>query len=131
MKKILLSLLMLFAVFSLTGCRTSTILNVPDQPIIANSSKITNDDVFKAIVRAGASKGWMIRRVDEHTAIGTLNVRDHQAVVTIKFNPKEYSITYKSSMNLKYNAEKNTIHSNYNGWIQNLRNAINTQLSLL
>jgi predicted small lipoprotein YifL len=131
MKKIILSVLVLLAALSLTGCRTSNILNVPHQTVMTTKKALTNDDVFKAIVRAGASKGWIITRVNDNTATGTLNLRGHQAVVTITFNTKEYSITYKSSVNLKYNAEKNTIHSNYNGWVQNLKDAINVQLSLL
>ena len=40
-----------------------------------------------------------------------------------------YSIDYKNSLNLKYDSTKNTIHKNYNGWIQNLDNAIQVQLS--
>jgi predicted small lipoprotein YifL len=131
MKKIILSLLVLLATFSLTGCRTTTVLNVPHQSIMPTKKTLTNDDVFKAIVRAGASKGWIITRVDNNTAVGTLNLRGHQAIVTITFNTKEYSITYKNSTNLKYDAEKNTIHSNYNAWVQNLKNAIDVQLSLL
>ncbi len=131
MKKIILSIMLFLAILSLSGCRTANILNVPNQAIIANKTTLTNDDVFKAIVRAGALKGWVITRVDNNTALGTLHLRDHVAVVTITFNTKEYSIKYKSSVNLKYNAEQNTIHSNYNGWIQNLKHAIDTQLTLL
>ena len=56
MKKIILSVLVLLAALSLTGCRTANILNVPHQAIVTNKKALTNDDVFRAIVRAGASK---------------------------------------------------------------------------
>jgi hypothetical protein len=50
-------------------------------------------------------------------------------VVDIPYSAKSYSITYKSSSNLNYDGT--TIHSNYNGWVQNLHKAINTQLNTL
>jgi hypothetical protein len=60
---------------------------------------------------------------------GTLVVRDHKAVVDVNYDLKSYSIKYKDSTNLSYNGT--SIHSNYNGWIQNLDKAIRTQLSLI
>ena len=42
---------------------------------------------------------------------------------------KSYSIEYKASDNLRYDGQK--IHSNYNGWIQNLDKAIKTEIGLL
>ena len=61
--------------------------------------------------------------------MGTLNVRSHQAVVTIPYTTKTYSILYKDSSNLKYDAEKQTIHENYTGWIQRLDGAIRSRLT--
>jgi hypothetical protein len=62
---------------------------------------------------------------------GTLNLRSHTAVVTIPFSTKSYSILYKESTNLKYDAEKQTIHGNYNGWVQRLDNEIRARISTL
>ena len=59
--------------------------------------------------------------------IGTLNIRDHIAIVDITYNSDSYSITYKDSTNLNYNGTN--IHRNYNNWINNLDNAIKVQLS--
>ena len=53
----------------------------------------------------------------------------HTAIVEIPYTTKTYSIIYKDSTNLKYDAEKQTIHENYRGWIQNLDNAIKSRLS--
>ena len=114
-----------------TGCRTSPILNVPNQVIVAPSNKVTSNDVYKAIVRAGASLGWKMQKTSDGVILGTLNLRDHQAVVVIKYTKGNYSIMYKSSKNLKFDAEDQTIHSNYNGWIENLENAINAQVNFL
>ncbi|MBH0195685.1 MAG: hypothetical protein HP494_08855 [Nitrospira sp.] len=61
--------------------------------------------------------------------IGTLNLRSHQAVVSIPYTTKQYSILYKSSNNLKYDAATQTIHENYLAWIQRLDGAIRTRMT--
>ena len=125
--------MILILALGFTGCRTSNILNVPNQTVVAPATKktLTQDDVFKAIARAGGGLGWMIQKQRDGVVLATLNVRDHQAVVVINYSASGYSITYKSSINLKYDEEKQTIHSNYNGWIKNLDNAIKLQINLL
>jgi len=129
MKRILIAGLFIFLSLNFTGCRTMQIRNVPDQQISLNNSKISNKDIFKAIQRAGISLGWIVKKINNHSAEATLHLRDHVAVVLIHYSLKNYSISYKSSINLKYDAENNTIHKNYNGWITNLDNAIKVQLS--
>lgn len=120
-----LSLVLMLVV---TACsRTSTVMNVPNQEITTSKTK---EDVFNAIKRAGAGLGWIVAKEQDNKAIATLNLRTHQAVVVINYTAKDYSIGYKSSIDLDYNAQENIIHSNYNGWIQNLNNAIKVQLSL-
>ena len=114
-----------------TGCRTSPILNVPNQAIATQNDKVTSEEIYKAISRAGASLGWNMQKKSDGIILATLNLRDHQAVVVIKYTSKNYSIMYKSSKNLKYDAEDQTIHSNYNGWIENLENAIKAQVNFL
>lgn len=126
-KMIKLGLLSLILILGITACGSAKVMNVPSQEIIEKKSQ---EDVFNAIKRAGVSLGWIVRKADNNTAIATLNLRTHQAVVVINYTDKDYSIDYKSSMNLDYSPEENTIHSNYNGWIQNLNNAIKVQLSL-
>ena len=53
--------------------------------------------------------------------------RDHRAVVDVRYDTKTYSIKYKDSSNLQYDGT--SIHKNYNGWIQNLDNAIRARLT--
>ena len=85
--------------------------------------------VTKAIVEAGTGLKWSMAVVKPGQIVGTLFIRSHTAVVDIPYNTKTYSIIYKDSTNLKYNADKQTIHENYRGWIQNLDNAIKGRLS--
>ena len=123
-----LGLISLVLMLSVMGCsRNAPLMNIPSQEVAA---KKTNEDVFNAIKRAGVGLGWIINKTSDNTATGTLNLRSHQAVVSIDYSTKNYSITYYSSKELNYSGIKNTIHSNYNGWIQNLNNAIKVQLSL-
>jgi hypothetical protein len=132
MKKTSLVLAAIIVGLLFTGCRTATLYNVVQAPVVATaSSGISMEGVEKAIVRAGGGLGWRMQKVEEGLIKGTLNLRDHTAVVDIPYTTKEYSIKYTNSNNLKYNASENTIHKNYNGWIQNLDNAIRVRLSML
>ncbi|MSR23503.1 MAG: hypothetical protein EXR96_00205 [Nitrospiraceae bacterium] len=126
MNRILMSFIyacIALAVF--TGCRTDSIYDLVDSSVTTVSGKEPSlEQVRKAIVEAGGSLKWDMTDVQPGHLVGTLNLRSHQAVVDIKYNTKKYSITYKSSMNLNYDAEAKTIHSNYLSWIKNLDAAI-------
>ena len=125
-KIILISLALVVALG--IGCRMSLIKNIADEPMSFNTDKKPSmEEVEKAIIRAGASLGWRIKSQSSGNLNGVLRIRKHTAIVDIKFDTENYSITYKDSTNLKYDGTN--IHSNYNGWIDNLSNAINAQLS--
>ena len=108
---------------SLASCRTAPIQNISGAPVPAGK---TAQQVGDAIVAAGNSLGWQMKPAGPGRMTGTLLLRDHQAVVDIAYSAAAYSITYKDSSNLKYDGT--TIHSNYNGWIQNLDKAIRVRL---
>jgi len=62
------------------------------------------------------------------------NLRAHQAVVDIAQDTKSHNTRYKSRKGLLYGEvdqtsgqETRETHKNYNGWIENLDNAIRTQ----
>ena len=111
------------------GCKSAPVYNVQDAAIASGTTKADMADIQKAIVRAGSSLGWQMKAAGPGSMIGTLYLRKHVAVVDIRYNTKTYSILYKESQNLDYDGAN--IHSNYNGWIQNLNRAIQTQLSTL
>lgn len=134
MKRMGLAALFVCVMFvAAVGCRGGgQIYNVTDAPITTATGKaVTLDQVTKAIVEAGAGLKWSMAVVKPGQIVGTLYIRSHTAVVDIPYNTKTYSIMYKDSTNLKYDAEKQTIHENYRGWIQNLDNAIKGRLSTL
>ena len=113
------------------GCRgAGQIYNVKDAPIATSTGKeLTLDDVGKAIVGAGVGLKWIMVVTKPGQIVATQNARSHTAIVDITYDTKSYSLTYKDSVNLNYNAEKQTIHEAYSGWIRNLDNAIKARLA--
>jgi hypothetical protein len=115
-----------------TGCGVTTVNNVQNNAFVpVDASSVTLDKIARGITIAGAGLGWQMKKVSDNEIVGTLYLRTHMAQVRIPFTTKDYSITYEKSSNLNYNAENNTIHTNYNGWIQNLDRAIQVQLGIL
>jgi len=128
LSRVLLGCMVLVVV---TACRGGgQIYQVREAPVVTASGKeLRLEDVRKEIIQAGVALGWQMTVAKPGEIIGTLNIRSHQAVVTIPYTTKTYSILYKDSSNLKYDAEKQTIHENYSGWIQRLDGAIRSRLT--
>lgn len=126
MKKLLkLSALLLMTLLVITGCGTGPIYNVQYNKIANQKSSTV---VYNAIKEGGQSLGWKITKVKPGVAQGKLYLRTHVAVVRINYSNTAYSINYVSSQNLNYDAKTQKIHTNYNGWIQNLEKAIDVRL---
>lgn len=116
---------------SVIGCRGGAqIYQVKDAPVqTASGKELSMDEVRKEIIAAGVAAGWQMAASKPGEIVGTLNIRSHQAVVSIPYSTKKYSILYKDSTNLKYDEKAQTIHENYAGWIQRLDGAIRTRLT--
>lgn len=119
---------MIVLTMGLIGCVTQPVYNVENSPINASSS-VSSAKIKKAIISAGAERGWAMKETKPGHIVGTLFARKHKAVVDITYNTKSYSITYKDSVALKYDGS--SIHKRYNGWIQNLDRQIQIRLSSL
>jgi hypothetical protein len=114
---------------AIVACNTVPIMNVDNAAISTPSGKpLTQEQVRAAIIRAGSALGWQMKDEGPNKMVGTLVLRTHTAVVDIPYSASNYSIKYRSSVNLEESG--GNIHKNYNGWIQNLNRGINTQLSL-
>ena len=126
--KVLSKVVVLAATALLVACQTAPIQNVDKAAVSASASKpLTADQVRGAIVRAGSSLGWVMKEDGPGKLTGTLMLRTHTAVVDIPYSASNYSILYKSSVDLK--EANGQIHKNYNGWITNLTRGINAQLA--
>lgn len=127
--KKLLVLLSFSALLLMTACRTTPVRNVDLAPIPTASvgKPLTMPQVEKAITLAGAELGWTSSVQSPGVILATIRLRDHYAAVNITYSTINYSINYKDSTNLKYDGK--SIHSNYNGWIENLDKAIRRNLA--
>lgn len=110
--------------------RGTPIVNIQSAAIPPNPAAAM-ENIGKAIIRAGQTLGWQITPMAPGKAEGVLVLRRHRAVVEITYDTSAFSINYKDSLNLDYDGQDNTIHSNYNGWIRNLEKAIRAQVSVL
>ena len=119
-----------FLAIAVASCRTATVYNVNNAPLNA-VKPATMSQVDAAIKRAGGGLGWQMRDVAPGHIEARLPIRTHLAVADIYYTTKDFSIKYKDSNNLNYDKADNTIHSNYNGWVQNLEKAIIAQTSSL
>jgi hypothetical protein len=108
------------------GCRIAPVYDVNQAPITA-SRAVSMSEVEQTIRQAGAGLGWQMVPKGPGNIEGTLILRDHRAVVDIKYDTKSYSIKYKDSSNLQYDGTQ--IHANYNGWVQRLDNTIRARLT--
>lgn len=109
------------------GCAPRPVMNVTDQPVVTAAGKqVTADQVRDGIVRAGTGLGWVMTPISPGLVSGRLSLRDHVAVVDVRYTTKTYSIMYKDSTNLSY--RDGQVHRNYNGWIENLDRDIRNEL---
>jgi hypothetical protein len=113
------------------GCAPQPVRNVNNAPVVTGAKSPSIAEIGEAIKRAGIGLGWAMKEQQPGKIVGTLALRTHLAVVNIDYDTATYSINYADSSELKYDAAKGTIHKNYNGWIQNLNNAIRAQLAAL
>jgi hypothetical protein len=90
----------------------------------AVGQNLTMDQVAKGIVAAGAKHGWAMKTERPGHIVGTLLIRSHMAVVDIPYTASSYSIIYKDSSNLNYDAGSKKIHANYSSWVRNLHVSI-------
>jgi hypothetical protein len=121
-------LMLLALAVSLAAC-SAPIRNVDHAAFATTSGKnLSLEQARAAIIRAGAALGWEIKDDGPSSLTGTLHLRKHTAVVEIPYSATDYSIEYRSSVNL--NEKNGRIHKNYNGWVQNLSKRINVELQL-
>ncbi len=103
----------------LTSCATKVVSN--QYPV---RSGLTLAKVETAISKAAVDRGWIKKTIDANSMELTLNLRSHQVVIDVKYDTNTYEMIYKSSQNMDYNPEKNTIHKKYSMWLGNLKRSI-------
>lgn len=108
------------------ACSGTPIANIESEPL-AVSGNPSMSSIEKAIRRAGARRGWTMKKLGPGRMEGKLVLRKHVALVDITYTKSTLSITYKDSQHLNYDGK--TIHKNYNSWVRNLARDINAQVA--
>jgi hypothetical protein len=122
-----------FVAITIGACASAQVpvRNFSAVPIAAKANP-TLDEVGKAIVKAGISAGWQMSDIKPGQIIGTYRIRRHIAVVDVAYTTASYNITFKSGdEGLKYDSQGQTIHQNYNGWVENLEVLIRAHVNAL
>jgi hypothetical protein len=115
----------------LAACASASVPvhNFTAVPVGAKSTP-SLEDVGKAISRAGMAAGWQMSEVRPGHIIGSYRVRRHLAVVDVTYSTSTYDIKFKDGdAGLKYDGQ--TIHQNYNTWVEELDKVIRAHLSAL
>jgi hypothetical protein len=121
------------AVILIGGCASASmpVHNFSAVPIGAKSNP-TLDEVGKAIVKGGATAGWQMTELKPGHILGSYRIRRHLAVVDVTYSTTTYNINFKSGdEGLKYDAQAQTIHQNYNAWVEELEKLIRSVLNAL
>lgn len=112
----------------LAACQTLPVYTVEDSVIFTSSGKEPSlAQVRRAIIQGAVSKTWSVREIDSNTIVARVGKKTIEAVVTIKYSTKKYSILYRDSKNLSY--KDGMIRSRYNSWVKKLRARIEEKLA--
>ncbi len=121
--------LAIIVVALLVACSPRQIHNTDERPVPLQAQTQSLANLEKAIIEAGAPRGWVFTKAAEGHLLATYARNDWSATVNILFNQKTYRITYNNSVNLKKNGD--SIHYNYNRWVNNLDEDIQLKLAQL
>ena len=96
-------------------------------PVGAKSNP-TLEQVGAAITKGGTAAGWQMSPVKPGHMVGTYRIRRHLAVVDVTYTTAAYNITFNhGDPGLKYDGQ--TIHQNYNVWVEELEKLIRTHVN--
>lgn len=116
------------AVLIIAACRGDAIYSVESAPLNP-PPKATMADIQRAIIRAGATRGWVMTPKEPGLIQATYSRQGHSATVDIRYTLTSYSITYVDSQNLHYDGTN--IHPRYNSWIRYLQTDIQNQVAAI
>ena len=93
--------------------------------IITTDLLVASDAVVEKAVFYGCRKcGWVPEKVADAEITAVSDNKGRRAAVKISYGKNGYTIEYKSSNNMQYNADTNTISPKYNAWVAKLNKSI-------
>ena len=128
----LLAIAVAFVALNVHARSSVPVLNHDAVPALrASGQPASAEQIRAALQAAGAARGWQITPAGNGKALAVLNVRGKHSVSTeITYGPGKYSIKYRDSNNMNYEAGDGagTIHPKYNAWVQTLIDDTRMQL---
>jgi hypothetical protein len=123
-------LLLLSTAVFLMGARQVPLTDPEPLPVPAG---LKTEQVAKAIKAALVGRNWVVAEDAPGRIVSTLNLREHMAKIEVAYDLQTIKIRYLDSGELMYAEKKGQrlIHRNYLNWIQNLRNDMNRNLTLV
>jgi hypothetical protein len=104
------------------AARTAAMMTVTDEPLPAGA---TMKQVEAAVLQSLSSRSWTIKNRSPGSVdaqYGRTDSRSSFTVdITVTYTASSFSVVYKDSTGLSYDAQKGKIHANYNRWINNLK----------
>jgi hypothetical protein len=122
------AVLIVAAVLVISACRSDQMYTVESAPLNP-PPKATMADIQRAIIRAGATRGWVMTPKEPGLVQATYSRQGHSATVDIRYSMTSYSIGYVDSQNLNYDGSN--IHPRYNSWVRNLQTDIQNQVAAI
>ena len=110
MKLIRVLVFFLFALLGGAAHAQRTLVPVVDfekVPVsLSTDASLTREQVRRAFMEAGAAAGWSVVPVAEGVLEGRFSKQNkHMVAVTIVYDEKSYSVSYKDSTNMKYSED--------------------------
>lgn len=132
-KPLLLAVCLSVAASSALAARIAPVQNAQGVIAVQADGKAYETDKIKRAITAGAiERGWVITGQSDGKIEASLDKGGkHQVVVDILYTDKNYSINYKSSVNLNETVKDGVtmVHPNYNRWVVYLTQSINASLA--
>ncbi|MDR0339870.1 MAG: hypothetical protein LBH65_06295 [Desulfovibrio sp.] len=126
-RNVALSLFLILILCLSMGCKRTIPIPEITNGSVSSYGKPSAAQVRDGIMRAGSIIGWQMVEERPGLIVATWRARDHSVIVEIPYSTTQYSIKYRSSVNLL--AEGGQIHRNYARWVDRLNRNISKELS--
>jgi hypothetical protein len=106
------------------------IANFENLPVpLHDGQRLSQAQVRDAIVAGASLHQWKVNYVHAGMLVAQRNIAGrHLVEVDIRYEPRQYSVVYRNSINMNFRAADASIHPNYNRWTKELVDSINRAL---
>lgn len=115
----------------LTGCGTSAPISTVSHTLAAQKT-VSSQQMQQAIYNAQQRYGWELQSDNGSQIYARFNKQERHIVdIRIDYSGGGFSIQHAASQGLNHDLSRNNIHRNYNRWVRNLEQDIQSSLSFI